>query len=76
MHPSATLNGFQLSDASPKENNISVAQMNSGSTGFTAPGVYYDHRSTFASPQTQDFLTLFQHSMNHDDNGQDNVWMP
>ena len=53
-------------EASRKETNGIITQIDLGIDGLTPSGVCHDQGNCFASPQTQDFLTLFQQPMSYE----------
>ena len=52
--------------SSPKATNGNITQIDLGVIGRTPSGVCHDQGNGFASPQTQDFLTLFQQPMSYE----------
>ena len=52
--------------SSQKETNVNFTAIDLGIIGLTPSGVCHDQGNGFASPQTQDFLTLFQQPMSYE----------
>lgn len=66
---STTPTESEYSRSRQKESNVNVRQIGLGIIGLTPSGVCHDQGNDFASPQTQDFLTLFQQPMSYELDG-------
>ena len=66
---STTPTESEFMGSSPKETNVNVTPTDLGTLDLTHSDMCHDQGIGFASPQTQDFFTLFQQPMSYEFDG-------